>query len=197
MYPVFTSHGIVLQKRVAGEEHSRVAILTREHGLIRVAARAARRENSKLRYGLETLTEAKFSFIRGKYEWKLTGAHEISKKLLPVHTPGREAAGRIARLLLRLIQGEEPHTNVYDTVHEGLLALASISHSTEESDAARNIEAVLVLRILSNLGYLPDTPELKPFIEQDFFSIELAEEINRSRKLLIKSINESLGSTGL
>ncbi len=193
MYPVFISEGIVLGKRIAGEENTRAAILTREHGLLRVAARAARRENSKLRYGLETLTKGRFSFIRGAYEWKLTGAHHISHALIPGAAPGRSAAGRVVRLVLRLIPGEEPHKMLYDTVHEGLSALARTAPEAGKSD----IEAVLVLRILSHLGYLPDTPELRPFIEQDFFSLELTEEINRSRRLLIKSINESLGATGL
>ncbi len=187
MYPVFVSDGIVLGKRIAGEENTLVAILTREHGLIRASARAARRENSKLRYGVETLSQANFSFIRGKYEWKLTGALKISHALIPSQASGRQAAGRISRLILRLIHGEEKNAALYTTVHEGFAALA------RDVD----VEAVLVLRVLSHLGYLPDTPELKPFIEQDFFSLELTNRVNASRSLLIKVINESLGATGL
>ena len=187
MYPVFVSDGIVLSKRIAGEENTLVAILTREHGLIRASARAARRENSKLRYGLETLSQANFSFIRGKYEWKLTGALKISHALIPPQAPGRLAAGRIAQLTLRLIHGEERNVALYTTIQEGFAALA---HGAD-------VEAVLVLRLLSHLGYLPDTPELRPFIEQDFFSIELTNRINTSRSLLIKAINDSLGATGL
>ncbi|TSC69041.1 MAG: DNA repair protein RecO (recombination protein O) [Parcubacteria group bacterium Gr01-1014_56] len=187
MYPVFVSDGIVLGKRIGGEENTLAAILTREYGLVRVSARAARRENSKLRYGLETLTQAHYSFIRGKYEWKLTGALKISHALVPTSPPGRLAAGRIAQLTLRLIHGEERNEALFKSVQEGLGALAQ----------GADVEAVLVLRILSHLGYLPDTPELRPFIEQDFFSIELTNRVLASRSLLIKAINESLGSTGL
>lgn len=187
MHRVFATDGIVLGKRSAGEENTIVLILTRELGLVRASARAARRENSKLRYGLETLTSAKFSFIRGKYEWKITGTQNISHTLLPKGAVERQAAGRIARLILRLIRGEEPQQELYTTVEEGLGALAR----------GAEVEVVLVLRILSHLGYLPHTQELKPFIERDFFSIELAQEIAASRKLLIKTINESLGATGL
>ncbi len=187
MHRVFATQGIVLGKRTAGEENTLVSILTHELGLIRASARAGRRENSKLRYGLETLTEATYSLIRGKYEWKITGAQNISHTLLPKNASSRQAAGRIAKLILRLINGEERHSELYTTVSEGLAALAR----------GADVEAVLVLRILSHLGYLPQTQELKPFIERDFFSIELAEEIAASRKLIIKTINESLGATGL
>lgn len=187
MYPVFVSDGLVLGKRGTGEESTSVAILTREHGLLRASARAARRENSKLRYGLEMLTQAEFSFIRGKYEWKLTGAQDISRALMPTSAPGRQAAGRIARLLQRLVQGEEPSVELFETVTDGFTALAR----------GIDVEAVLVLKMLSRLGYIPDTSELKPFIEKDFFALELVQEVEASRKLLIKAINESLSATGL
>lgn len=192
MHRVFVSEGIVLQKRGVAEESVLVQILTPELGLVRASARAARRENSKLRYGLETLTRAKFSFIRGKHEWKVTGAQDISHRLRSEDALKKQAIGRVAKLILRLVHGEEPHTQLYETVEEGLGALARATPT-----GGTDIEAVLVLRILSYLGYLPDTKELKPFIERDFFSIELAEEAANSRKLLIKAINESLGATGL
>jgi DNA repair protein RecO len=187
MHRVFVSEGIVVGKRGAGEENTLVSILTKELGLVRASARAGRRENSKLRYGLESLTEAKFSFIRGKYEWKLTGAQDILHPFSSAKPVGRQAAGRVARLMLRLIHGEEPSAELYTTVREGFAALAR----------GVDVEAVLVLRILAHLGYLPHTPELQPFIEKDFFSIELAQEVEVSRKALIKAINDSLGATGL
>ncbi len=187
MYKLFVSEGIVLGKRGAGEANTLVTILTRELGLIRASARSARRESSKLRYGLELLTTAKFSFIRGKYEWKLTGALDQSHELLASEQAARRASGRVARLILRLIPGEETNRDLYDTVKEGLSALSR----------GIDVEAILVLRILSRLGYIPETPELKPFIERDFFSVELAKEVAASRALLIKAINQSLEATGL
>jgi recombinational DNA repair protein (RecF pathway) len=156
-------------------------------GLLRASARAARRENSKLRYGLEMLTQARFSLIRGVYEWKITGTQDVSHLCVPTTALERQAAGRVARLVLRLVRGEEPNLALYTTLEEGLKALAR----------GADVEVVLVLRILRHLGYLPDTQELRPFIEKDFFSIELAGEIAASRKQLIKTINESLGATEL
>jgi len=161
---------------------------------VKAVARSARREASKLRYGIEPLSRGTYSFIRGKHEWKLTGAVDVVHELRAdeLSAEKRQAMGRIARLLLRLIHGEEFNQGLYDTVAQGLGAL-----SRSEGVYAQSIETVLVLRIISHLGYLPQTPELKPFIEQDFFSLELQAEVAASKELLVKAINESLGATGL
>jgi DNA repair protein RecO (recombination protein O) len=193
MHKLFVSEGVVLGKRGVGEANTLLAILTRDMGLIKAVARSARRENSKLRYALEPLTIATYSFIRGKHEWKLTGAERASKKLHDKTLPlqARQAMGRSVRLLLRLIHGEEHNEALYVSVAEGFSALAKTPAQTAQ------IETVLVLRILSHLGYLPQTPELRPFIERDFFAIELAEEVAASKALLLKAINDSLSVTGL
>ena len=62
---------------------------------------------------------------------------------------------------------------------------------------AAGIECILVLRILSHLGYLPHTAALAPFVEGDFASAELAMQAQASRAFLIRTINESLMQSGL
>ncbi|HVV38729.1 MAG TPA: DNA repair protein RecO [Candidatus Paceibacterota bacterium] len=194
MHKLFVSDGVVLGKKGLGEANTLVAILTRELGLVKAVARSARREASKLRYSIEPLSSGTYSFIRGKNEWKLTGAVGAVDEWRAgdISTEKRQAAGRIVRLLMRLIHGEEYNTALYETVAEGLSALSRSQGATVQS-----IETVLVLRIVSHLGYLPQTPELQPFIEQDFFSIELQAEAEASRALLLKAINDSLTATGL
>jgi DNA repair protein RecO len=193
MHKIHVTEGIVLGKRTAGEANTLVVILTAELGLIKASAKSARLERSKLRYGLEPLTHGRFSLVRGKHEWKLTGAEKISRACMP-HLPARRIrAGHVLKLVLRLVQGEEPTAALYQSVVEGLTSLAQA-----QSDAdAEAIECVLVLRILSHLGYLPERPELAPFISDSFFSLELAAAAARSRSLLVRTINESLGATGL
>lgn len=187
MHYLHVSEGLVLAKRGAGESSTRVAILTKEKGLLYASARSARKEESKLRYGLETLTHARFSFVQGKYEWKLTGVEGVSHEFVSLNAAMRQSVARVARLLLRLLPGEEPHPQLYDTVLEGFGALVR----------GVDAEAVLVLRILAHLGYLPRTPELEPFIRKDFFALELASEVERSRAHIIRAINDSLSATGL
>ena len=200
MHKLFVSEGVVLGKKGLGEANTLVAILTRELGLIKAVARSARRENSKLRYSIEPLSQGTYSFIRGKHEWKLTGAERVSRDFVKTFSShhkssgNTQTAGRITRLLMRLIHGEEKNEALYETVAEGLSALARASALGVQHEL---IETVLVLRIISHLGYLPHTPELQPFIEKDFFSLELQQEILTSKALLTKAINESLSATGL
>ncbi|MDE1925249.1 MAG: recombination protein O N-terminal domain-containing protein [Patescibacteria group bacterium] len=199
MHKIYITEGIVLGKRGAGEANSSVSLLTAELGLVRASARSARYEKSKLRYGLEPLTRGRFSLVRGKYEWKLTGVVEpqrlFSNSLVPME--GKQAVGRVTRLMLRLIQGEEPVPVLYKTVSEGFEFLVDAQNMRD----AQAIECVLVLRILAHLGYLPERPELAPFVAtssaDELFSLELTAQAARSRTLLIKAINESLTATGL
>ena len=193
MYELKVCEGIVLGKRGVGEANVLVSILTRDLGLVRALARSARAENSKLRYGLEPLTRARFSFVRGKNEWKLTGVEQVSRASLSSTVAQARQAGRVAKLLQRLIHGEEVAPALYESVASGLKALTGAPGEAE----AESIESVLVLKILYHLGYLPHTDELKSFIDADFFSYELAAEATASRRLLMRAINESLHATGL
>ena len=193
MHRILVTQGIVLSKRTLGEANTLVSILTLEAGLLRAKATSTRAERSKLRYGLEPFTYARFSFVQGRYEWKLTGVENISRDLLPALLPARGASGRILLLLLRLIHGPDEGGELFETVREGLGLLARAE--TPERSAA--LECVLVLRILSHLGYLPQLPALAPFVEGDFTSAELALGASQMRAFVIRTINESLMQTGL
>ncbi len=182
----------MLGKRGVGEAHTLVSILTHELGLIRGKATSARAEASKLRYGLETLSVGRYAMVRGKAEWKLTGVENISHELAQGDRDKRVRSGKIAKLLLRLIHGEERVPALYKTVVEGLGAIARAA-TVEDAEA---IETVLVLRVLAHLGYLPHVPALAQFIEGEY-SVELSAEALKSRSLLVRAINESLIATGL
>ena len=178
-------------KRPSGESSSSVMLLSRECGLIRASAKSARAERSKLRYGLETFTHARFSLVRGRYEWKITGVTGSSRFTF-AETAAMRAAGRISKLLLRLLQGEAPVPRAFEVALEGFNALMGAT-SADEIDAT---EIVTVLRLLAHLGYLPHSDALEPFVG-DGFSLELSARALASRGLLIKTINESLQATGL
>lgn len=193
MHQIHITDGIVLGKRGVGEANTLVSIITSELGLVRAAARSTRVEKSKLRYGLEPLTQARFSFVRGKNDWRLVGVEDAAHTMIGPTALRRQSAGRIAKLITRLVQGEEPVPVLFASLSEGLVFLANAANDQD----AQAIETVLVLRILSQLGYLPHTPELTPFISGHFFSLELAAAAAQSRSLLIKAINESLQQSGL
>src|SRR3989344_2736046 len=191
MHQKHITEGIVLGKRGVGEANTIAFILTRELGLVRAKAVSARREASKLRYGLEPLSRGRYTFVRGRAEWRLTGVDEVSRGVLRSTPAPRKRLGQVSRLLMRLVLGAEHTPELYKTVSEGFMSLA---HTEENADS---VECVLVLRILAHLGYLPELPALAPFVEDNKFSPELALQASASRKLLIKLINNSLQATGL
>ncbi|MBY0472840.1 DNA repair protein RecO [Patescibacteria group bacterium] len=193
MHDVIATRGIVLSKRTVGEANTLVSILTEDLGVVRASARSARLERSKLRYGLETLTQGRFSLVRGKYEWKLTGTQELSRPFLHTSVAQRKTAGKVSRLLIRLIQGEEPVPELFDIVSRGF---AYITQETDE-ETLPYIEAVLVLRIIARLGYVEEKQELAIFLDSHTFSPSLIERAKKNRPLLIRSINISLAETGL
>lgn len=189
MYEVHVQEGIVLGKRAIREADLLVDVLT-PTGLVRARALGARKEASKLRYGLEPLTCGRYSFVHGR-EVRLTGASGIDRRYLaPCLPAGRAALARVARLLMRLVPGVEPNPELFSTVSAGFDALAEAPHAPEPT------EVVLVLRILSHLGYLPRTEALAPFVD-GAFSLELSAKALEARGLLIKIINESLRASGL
>lgn len=193
MHRLFVTDALVLHKRGVGEANTLVSLLTKEYGLVRASARSARFERSKLRYGLETFTQGRFTMVRGRYEWKLTGV-EATQKVFQTSTPtARRIAGRVSRLLLRLIQGEEPVSELFPTVEEGFHRLA---RAVAISDAEA-IESILVLRMLALLGYLGEKSDMVRFVETKEFPQELLEEATQIRPRIIRTINECLGATGL
>ena len=188
MYQKIATEGIVLRKRAVGEANLRVYILTHEAGLVVASARSARVAQSKLRYGLEPLTRARFCFVRGAHEWRVTEAADATKLFARVEPARRVAAGRVVQLLLRLVYGQEVSPELYATVRQGFDAL----HTQDTA----SVEVVLVLRILAHLGYLPQTDALAPYVEGEF-DIELSAQALKDRSLLVRTINESLKATGL
>src|SRR3989338_10897372 len=105
MYDKHITEGIVLGKRAVGEANTLVYILTRELGLVRAKATSSRREVSKLRYGLETLSRGRYTFVRGKNEWRLTGVDGVSRDLLGSTPAQRKRLGQVSKLLMRLVLG--------------------------------------------------------------------------------------------
>lgn len=200
MHEKYITEGVVLGKRSVGEANTLVFILTRELGLVRAKATSSRREVSKLRYGLEALSRGRYTFVRGKAEWRLTGVDEVSREFLGTTPAQSKRLGQVSRLLMRLVLSAEHTPELYKTVCGGFESLAHTEghlDSSRQGELADSVECVLVLRILAHLGYLPELPALAPFVEDDKFSPELALQASASRKLLIRLINNSLQATGL
>jgi len=63
-------------------------------------------------------------------------------------------------------------------------------------DELRNIEAIIVLRILNNLGYIGGDEILKDFIRSPFEE-DLVFKVSKSRAKILHHINKALKETHL
>ncbi len=196
MYHIYVTEGLVLSKRGVGEANVVLQVLTREHGLLRIAARSSRLLRSKQRYGLEVSTLARFSFVRGRNELRLTGVDRASRRVIGASTEARAAFGRIAKLLLRLVHGPEPMRALYDTVLTGLELLCREPTDGKIETYLSALEGVLVLRLMAHLGYVSPHLAYINFIEAELDDA-LIEEAASKRTLLVRTINDSLVQSGL
>jgi len=195
MHRIVVTEGVVLGKRAVGESNTLLFLLTPELGVVRVSARSARKEVSKLRYGLEPLTMARYSMVRGRHEWKLTGVEAVSRACNPTHSLLRVRAGKVSRLVLRLVHGEERSILLYTAVRDGLHALANTA--PEDGEA---LECILVLRILACLGYVAPSEDLLPLLhapKEAFVTPHTLSAAHSMRTILVRTINASLAATGL
>jgi len=109
--------GIVLKTHALGDTSLIVVTYTREHGLLKLVAKAARRSPSRFGYALEPLSRSRFVI----YHKPDRDLHLLSQA--EVLEPTGSGLGDLARLahaqaalelIDRLVWGEEPHAELYD-----------------------------------------------------------------------------------
>src|SRR3989338_11447462 len=116
MHEKHITEGIVLGKRSVGEANTLVFVFTKDLGLVRAKATSSRREISKLRYGIETLSRGRYTFVRGQAEWRLTGVDDVSREFLGTTPAQSKRLGQVSRLLMRLGLGAGHTPELYKTV---------------------------------------------------------------------------------
>ena len=149
-YQTYTTDALVIGSENQLTADRMFVLFTREVGLVHARAVSVRKEQSKLRYGLQDFSLARISLVHGKQGWRITGAECANNLYFSAH--GRQVRGallRVLKLVRRLVRGEETHTALYDLLVDGLAILSS----SRDTDIARG-ERILLLRILSALGYV-------------------------------------------
>ena len=128
------TNGIILHSFNIGESHRVIEVLTEKLGFIRANVRSVRNERSKLRYGLENLSETTLSLVRGREVWRVTGAlprqnfyHSLKDDFEKL-----TLLLRIITLVRRLVQGEEKNKYLYLVIRELCIALSGGEHTEEE-----------------------------------------------------------------
>jgi len=193
---IYQTSGFILGSSPFGEANRSFRILTKDLGLVKASAQGARFLKSKLRYSLQDFSQCDFSLVRGKTEWRLTGAQKHSN----LYDEFRDTPEvfllfvRVFSLLDRLLSGEEKNETLFQYVAE---AVSFARTKQLSATLARHFEYILVLRILSSLGYLGSSPDMAVFVESPYWSDDLLAKMGTLTPKILGEINKSLKETQL
>ena len=176
---------------IPSDEGSRfIYVLTPDHGLIGARAQGVRELKSKLRPHLEDFCYSHISLIRGRHGWKITNAQRLGQNGLG--SSAHLMLNRVYPLLKVLCAGEEPNQKLFEIVkntHE------FVSKEKPDEENLRHLEKLTVLRILSELGYVGDEPELDEILGPVEVNKKDLEKTKEKSLKVVKTINNSLKET--
>jgi DNA repair protein RecO (recombination protein O) len=193
MHHIYHTEGIIVESRDFGEAGKYYSIFTRDLGMVRASAQGVRKLSSKLRFILQDFSYVKIDLIRGRDFWRVASASKTNQLEQIVKNKATfEVFDNVSRLLKRLLMGEDPNTPLFSDLINGL----SILEKSETEEDLRNIEVILVLRILNNLGYIRGGLKLDALVKSPFEK-ELVLEVSKSRREILSQINKALKETQL
>jgi DNA repair protein RecO len=193
MHHIYHTEGIILSSRNYGEAGKYYSIFTRDLGMIYASAQGVRKAFSKLRFILHDFAYVKIDLVQGKDFWRVTSASKTNKlEQITKRAETFEVFANVARLLKRLLAGVEPNELLFADLLNGL----SILENVQTKEDLRNIEAILVLRIVHNLGYIGGNEMLETFIKSPFEE-SLIFEVAKNRTKILSEINKALKETHL
>ncbi|OGI67026.1 DNA repair protein RecO [Candidatus Nomurabacteria bacterium RIFCSPHIGHO2_01_FULL_41_91] len=193
MHHIYHTEGIILGSRNYGEAGKYYSIFTRDLGMVYASAQGVRRMSSKLRFVLQDFAYLKIDLVQGKDFWRVTNASKTNLlEQLSKNSGTFEVFSNIANLLKRLLAGVEPNEALFVDLIKGLAVL----ERTKIKEDLRNIEAIIVLRILDNLGYIGSNEMLQKLVKSPFEE-NLIFEVSKSRTQVLHQINKALKETHL
>lgn len=193
MHHIYHTEGIILGSKNYGETGRYYSIFTRDLGMVYASAQGVRKVSSKLRFILQDFSYVKVDLVQGKDFWRVTSASKTN--MLGGLTKNRgtfEVFFNIAKLLKRLLAGIEKNEVLFVDLINNLTILEKI----EEKEDLRNIEVIIVLRILNNLGYIGEN-EILQNLTKSPFEENLIFEFSKSRSKVLHQINKALKETHL
>jgi DNA repair protein RecO (recombination protein O) len=148
-----TGEGIVVKTHALGETSRIVVVYTREHGLVKLVAKGARKTPSRFGFSLEPLTRARyvFYFKPDRDLHLLSQADTLAPTGSRITSLERLAHAEAAlELIDRLVWGEEPHAELFDLLAATLEAVVDAPAA-----ALPALTIAFELQIASLLGYRP------------------------------------------
>ncbi|TSC78067.1 MAG: DNA repair protein RecO (recombination protein O) [Parcubacteria group bacterium Gr01-1014_24] len=193
MHHIYHTEGIILGSKNFGEAGKHYSIFTRDLGMITASAQGVRKMSSKLRFVLQDFAYLKIDLVQGKDFWRVTNASKTNGLEQIAKQPENfQILANIAHLLKRLLAGVEPNEALFVDLLQGL----SILEKIETKEDLRNIEAVIVLRILNNLGYIGGNEKIDALIKFPFEESVIF-EVSKDRTKILSEINKALRETHL
>lgn len=190
-YQTYTTDALVIGSYDQLTADRSIMLFTREAGLVFGRAISVRKEQSKLRYGLQDFSISRVSLVRGKSGWRVIGAEECMNLYFGNEDRAvRGALLRTIKLVRRFVRGEEAHPVLYDALIDGLTALMSAP-----KEKVVILEHVLTLRLLAILGYVAPHKSYIHFLRQpslrDFDVSSLEKEGVAVRRAIDRALTAS------
>ena len=179
---MYTTRAIVLSSKMYAEADVIYTLLTERLGIIQARATGVRKPHSKMSAHLQKLAEIKVTLVRGKYQWRLTGAENITGT---IHFDLRHTEkicvmvfARIARFLCRMtVPNNDAIEHLYDAIAFARQQSITVCNKTN----AGELEVKTLAKILHLLGYL--STDILQKEEQGLLSLnELTDIVNKSIK---------------
>ncbi len=191
-HTIYHTEAFVMSTRNTGEADKTFNLFTKDFGVIRAKAMGIRKMESRLRYFVQDFKYIDASLVKGKTFWRLVSARPIhdlnSRKSLQTSSRIRSL-----QLLAKLAPEEEPHTELFD---ELVTAFQFTSATHPAITDMESIEALIVLKILSALGYWGDADVLDGLAKSPF-NVDTLARLTSVKKSIIKELNKSLAATQL
>ena len=195
-YHIYTTDGIVLKRQNFGESNALFFILTAELGLIIASAQAVRSHSSKLSSALQEYSLVTVACVKGKNGWKLTNAIAKENFFFGASLPIQKFVSQIASVLVRMMPGEQKHSEVFSVVSGGFSALKNVDQKNPINIGS--FEILMMLRILYHLGYVDKNSQTEYFLQDDNdWNEKIIIEVASDKIELIKLINHGLEQSQL
>jgi DNA repair protein RecO len=193
VHHIYHTEGIILGSKNFGETGKYYSIFTRDLGMIYASAQGVRKLSSKLRFILQDFAYVKVDLVQGKDFWRVTSAGKTNAlENLSRNPETFKIVSNIANLLKRLLAGVEKNERLFADLVNGF----SVLENTKKKEDLQNIEMIIVLRILHNLGYIGGGEVLQNLVKSPFEE-KLIFEVSKARSRVLSQINKALRETHL
>lgn len=187
-----TTRGIVIARGGLGEGNLRISLYAEGLGLVAAVLRSGREERSQLRPHLQEGTHGVFTLVRGREMWRVTGVVDARNLYFSnLEKPFTESAARVLGMVRQFVHGEGNNPYLFVVLSEFLTVLPRLAE-----DDVKHAECLVVLRMLSALGYVQNDGTIKNFLGTKYDS-EMFHTAGESRALLVRTINEGIVSSDL